>query len=164
MVFLALAAALLAGPARAADAAAALARFPQLPDAGKITPVVKPLVVERGARVEVMVRLAGQSVAERRAQAPGNRLDRQQRLEAESALESDHARAEARVDSAGGRVLRHMYHAWNGMRVSIAPDRVAALSGLPGVTAVLPVRIHQRRERPQRPLHRRAAPGPGSPP
>jgi subtilisin family serine protease len=133
-------AALLAGPDRAADP---LARFQRLPDAGTIRPAVTPLVVDGGPRVEVMVRLAGPSVAERRAQAPGQKLGRQQRLEVESALESDHAAAEMRVDSAGGRVLRHMYHAWNGMRVSIARDRVPLLSSLPGVTAVLPVRVHR---------------------
>src|SRR5512142_1881067 len=103
--FLALAVLLVAlavAPAGASDGAAALARF-QLGARTRITPAVPPLIVGDGRRVEVMVRLDGKSVAERRAVAPGRRLSSEARAQAEGELTLAHAAAETRVVSAGGR-------------------------------------------------------------
>ncbi|HET6438598.1 MAG TPA: S8 family serine peptidase [Anaeromyxobacter sp.] len=125
----------------AADGAATLARFRPVPDIAALKLPVSPLFLD-GSRIEVMVKLTGASVAEERAKTPGRGLTAARRQEVEGALQSEHARAERNVSDAGGVVLRHMYHAWNGMRVAISRGRVTDLTGLPGVTAVYPVRVH----------------------
>lgn len=131
----------LASHATPADPAA---RFQETGQAKDIVPVAKPIVLDGGPRVHVMVRLDKDPVAVVKAKVPGKALSAARRSDVVRALGKDHAAVEELIAARGGKVITHLYDAWNGMRVEIARGAVGELARLPGVRSVTPVRVYDR--------------------
>jgi subtilisin family serine protease len=129
---------------RAAPAADPAARFKATGLTQEVTPVVKPIVLDGGQRVQVMVRLTADPVAAVKAKAPDHAISAAQRAEVVRALGGDHDAVARLITARGGKVITHLYDAWNGMRVEVARGAVGDVARLPGVRSVTPVRVYQR--------------------
>ncbi|MFL5272166.1 MAG: S8 family serine peptidase, partial [Anaeromyxobacteraceae bacterium] len=107
---------------------------------GRITTTFVPIGAAGDRAVTVVLELAGDPVAVIQAgrAAPLAERDRNaiaRALEVQQDAVADHVR------SRGGRVLTQFQHALNGVKVQVKLRDVAALSSLPGVVAVRPVRV-----------------------
>ncbi|MFL5298829.1 MAG: S8 family serine peptidase [Anaeromyxobacteraceae bacterium] len=107
---------------------------------GRITTTFVPIGAAGDRAVTVVLELAGDPVAVIQAgrAAPLAERDRNaiaRALEVQQDAVADHVR------SRGGRVLAQFQHALNGVKVQVKLRDVAALSSLPGVVAVRPVRV-----------------------
>jgi subtilisin family serine protease len=114
-------------------------RFEQLPLPENMT-----FAAQVGTKSEtVVLKLAGDSVAESQAKAPGRKLDASSKGAIRSGLKGQHDALKPAIAQAGGTVLGDYGAALNGIKVSIAPERVSALARLRGVVAVKPLALYQ---------------------
>ncbi|HET9653078.1 MAG TPA: hypothetical protein VFP36_12835, partial [Usitatibacter sp.] len=102
-----------------------------------ITPAAMPPGLANGEMI-VMAKLTGASVAERQGIA-GRRLTAAEKGQAKQQLKAQQDGLRASIEALGGKVLGQYQSAYNGIKVSIARDKLAALAALPGVVAVKPV-------------------------
>src|SRR5712672_327273 len=107
--------------------------------ASLVTPVWTPPGVSN-APVTVVVQLAGDSVAEKQANA-GRRLDRNEKKRIKGQLTSQNEGMRGSIESLGGTVVANYRAAYNGIKVRIAGDRVKELAALPGVVGVRPLQL-----------------------
>lgn len=91
----------------------------------------------------VMVLLSGDSVATVQRNV-GRDLARSERLSIIGARQAEHDAMKSSIERHGGRVLAHLHSALNGVKVTIAKNRLAELRRLPGVVGVLPVGVYER--------------------
>jgi subtilisin family serine protease len=106
---------------------------------GLVTPVWTPLGVSKKP-VRVILELADEPVALHQERA-GRKLDRADKERIKGALKRQQDALRPGIQALGGRVLAQYQASYNGVKVHIARDRVAALAALPGVVAVRPVQI-----------------------
>lgn len=123
----------------AIPASNALAAKPQAQpgDPATITPVFTPLGVDTRP-VDVVVKLAGASVAEQEGNA-GRRFSRSEKDNAKQQLKAQQDALRGNVEALGGSVVASYQSAYNGMKVRIARNQLAQLAALPGVVAVKPL-------------------------
>lgn len=114
-------------------------RFKLLPRSGPITTTRKPLSLQSNERVQIVMTMSVESVAEVRARTPGHHISSDEHASIEAQVAHQHASVEGAVASRGGRVLAHYHDAVNGMKVEITRGEVAGLASLPGVVQVVPI-------------------------
>jgi minor extracellular serine protease Vpr len=107
--------------------------------ADNIRPAWTPLGVSQKP-VTVVLKLAGESVAERQGNA-GRKLNRAEKDNIKSQLRGRQDALRGSIGALGGQVLASYQSAYNGMKVRVARDRVADLARLPGVVAVRPLQV-----------------------
>ncbi|MGE5097657.1 MAG: S8 family serine peptidase [Betaproteobacteria bacterium] len=103
--------------------------------------VITPAALPPGlgnAEMVVMAKLTGAPVAERQGLA-GRRLTAAEKAQAKQQLKAQQDALLASIEALGGTVLGQYQSAYNGIKVRIARDKLAALAALPGVVAVKPV-------------------------
>ncbi|HXS52125.1 MAG TPA: S8 family serine peptidase [Usitatibacter sp.] len=120
-------------------ASSALAAKPQGEpgDTSIITPVFTPLGVDTRP-VDVVVKLAGPSVAEQEGSA-GRRFTRSEKDSAKEALKGQQDALGGSIAALGGSVVATYQSAYDGIKVRIARNQLAQLAALPGVVAVKPL-------------------------
>jgi minor extracellular serine protease Vpr len=114
-------------------------RFQPLTRSGPITAYRQPLSLLAKERVQVVVTMSSESVAEVRARTPGHAIDSQTHDSIHSQIDRQHAALEPAIVSRGGKVLAHFHDAMNGMKVEIERGEIAGLSAMPGVVQVVGV-------------------------
>ncbi len=114
-------------------------RFEAVPSSGEFTPAFRPFGLDATQPVTVVVELSGDSVAVRKAKAPGKKISHEQKEAAESELKAKQDSLTDAIGSRGGKVLAQYQDALNGIKVEIPQDQVRALAGLPNVTRIRPV-------------------------
>ena len=86
----------------------------------------------------VVVQLSGKSVAEVQADAD-HKLTKAEKDQIKNQLKSSQDALKPQIQAAGGTILAQFQSALNGIKVQIATSKLAQLSSLQGVTALLPV-------------------------
>jgi minor extracellular serine protease Vpr len=114
-------------------------RFQPFADSGPITAHRQPLSLLAKERVNVVVIMSGESVAEVRAHTPGHVIDTQTHDSIHSQIDRQHGALEPTIVSRGGKVLAHYHDALNGIKVEIERGEIAGLSAMPGVLQVVGV-------------------------
>ena len=114
-------------------------RFQPLTRSGPITAYRQPLSLLAKERVQVVVTMSSESVAEVRARTPGHAIDSQMHDSIHAQIDQQHAALEPAIVSRGGKVLAHYHDAMNGMKVEIERGEIAGLSAMPGVVQVVGV-------------------------
>ncbi len=117
-------------------------RFADAPTTGPVGTSFKPATLNSDAKVTVVVELTGDPVAvvQGRAGAP---LPEAQASKIRSGLKKSQDRVKSEIRSHGGKVLSQMQSAYNGMRVSVARNKLTAIAALPGVKSVRAVPIRR---------------------
>ena len=93
-------------------------------------------------RVKVVLRMSADSVAEARAKTAARTISSGEEASVVAQAHSQHIATEPHIRAAGGTMLGHYHHAINGVKVEIDRAQLGRLSRIPGVVAVLPVRVH----------------------
>ncbi len=119
-------------------------RFPTFPGAGPIDPQVMPNAIDDARAVTVMLEMRGDPVAVVQSKAPNKELSNARKNEIKAELKARQDAIKGSINANGGRVLSQLQSAYNGVKVSIARNRVAALAGLPNVIAVRSVQVVER--------------------
>ena len=101
-------------------------------DGSLITPRWMPLGVGKQP-VTVVLELAGDPVALHQEVA-GRKLQRAEKEQIKGQLRAAQSGVHANVQALGGAVLANYQAAYNGIKVRIASDKIAALAALPGVS------------------------------
>jgi len=114
-------------------------RFQPFTRSGPITAHRQPLSLLAKERVNVVVIVSGESVAEVRARTPGHVIDSQAHDSIHSQIDRQHAALEPAIVSRGGKVLAHYRDAMNGLKVEIERGEIAGLAAMPGVVQVVGV-------------------------
>ncbi len=114
-------------------------RFQPFARSGPITAYRQPLSLLAKERVQVVVTMSSESVAEVRARTPGHAIDSQTHDSIHSQIDKQHAALEPAIVARGGKVLAHFHDAMNGMKVEIERGEIAGLSAMPGVVQVVGV-------------------------
>lgn len=109
--------------------------FAKAPSSGRLSPSVKPKVVDSTAKVDVMVQLSGDPVAVVQAKA-GHPLSKTQRNSVKAKVRDAQNAITAAITAKGGKVEKQLQSAYNGIRVRIQQSKAASLASLPGVTGV----------------------------
>ena len=138
-LFVALIAAVTAIP----PAAAALnpSRFQLDPNSPEFAPV--GTVGMFNSRVQVMVKMSAEPVAVLRARAPGKVLADAEVSKIVAGVHAQHAAIDPALRQAGAEVIGHMHHAYNGVQIYVDRSQLTKIAALPGVVAVLPVRLYK---------------------
>ena len=113
-----------------------LDRFQTLPGAGRIDPQVMPNAMNDSRPVTVMLEMRGDPVAVVQSKAPGKELSKAQRNKIKNDLKARQDAIKGQINAHGGRVLSQLQFAYNGVKVNVPRNQVAALAQLPNVTAV----------------------------
>ncbi len=111
---------LAAGPNRHIDRA----------ELGKIDPSFRPYLADANRQVTVVLQLADDPAVA----IPG--LSDKQRKAHAKALRTTQGKLDAKIRGSGGRILHRYQYAYNGIKVSVAGNRIASLAALPGVVGV----------------------------
>jgi len=106
------------------------------------TPANKPFAANPNATTTVILKMAGDSVAEAQKKARAN-LDDGQRDQVRGDLKSRQDAIEGDIQANGGTVLAAYQDAYNGIKVQVPASKVAALATLRNVVAVKAVAVHQ---------------------
>ncbi len=106
------------------------------------TPANKPFAANPNATTTVILKMAGDSVAEAQKKARAN-LDDGQRDQVRGDLKSRQDAIEGDIQASGGTVLATYQDAYNGIKVQVPASKVAALATLRNVVAVKAVAVHQ---------------------
>ena len=101
-----------------------------------------PLQKMKGQQVTVVLRMAGDSIAEARAATADHRISAAQSDSIRQSLARQHAGLMGEIGARGGKVLAQYHAALNGIKVRINADQVASLKSLSGVVDVLAVRTY----------------------
>ncbi|HTR58436.1 MAG TPA: S8 family serine peptidase [Casimicrobiaceae bacterium] len=110
------------------------------PQSGElITPVTVPLGV-KAQPVTVVVELSGDPVAVQQANA-GRKLSKSEKNAIKAQLKGPQNALRGQIAGLGGTVLADYQSAINGLKVSIARDKVGQLATLPNVISVNPVML-----------------------
>jgi minor extracellular serine protease Vpr len=121
----------------------ALSRFGRITPRA-IKPVFKPLGLSHKP-VKVMVELAGDPITVVQAKLPdAGKLSSLQRQQVRASLSLGQRGLQSQIESLGGRVLHSYQNSYNGLTVQVPAERIAALTALPGVVKVHPVRLMKR--------------------
>ncbi len=123
----------------AADPTDPASRFELSPIQDEVTPAIIPLGLDPGQPVTVMLKLAGDPVAVRKAKAPGKKVSQEEREAIERGLKAEQESLRDAIVAAGGSVLDEHQDAYNGIAVQIRRDHLFALSSLPNVVAISPI-------------------------
>jgi len=91
----------------------------------------------------VMVMLSGDSVLKMEKRM-GRRLERGERESVANARRADQDTVKPHIERLGGKVLAHLQHAINGIKIQIPRNRVGLLRQLPGVVDVKAVGTYSR--------------------
>ena len=86
----------------------------------------------------VVVQLSGKSAAEVQADR-GRKLTKAEKDQIKAELKASQDALKGQIEAAGGKILAQFQSALNGIKVSIAPDKLAQLQSLPGVIGILSV-------------------------
>ncbi len=116
-----------------------MSRFKPLDHSRALVSQKKPLSLLANERVNVVVTMSAQSVAEVRARSPGHVISKQDHDAVHEQVAKQHAVIEPMLASRGGTVLARYHDALNGIKVEIPRSEVAGLATLPGVVQVVPV-------------------------
>ena len=106
------------------------------------TPANKPFAANPNATTTVILKMAGDSVAEAQKKARAN-LDDGQRDQVRGDLKSRQDAIEGDIQASGGTVLATYQDAYNGIKVQVPASKVAALATLRNVVAVKAIAVHQ---------------------
>ncbi len=130
--------------AHAAPSADPTTRFEKAPSASgvKIDPQVLPEFANDARTVDVIVEMTGDPVAVVQAKAKRN-LSGSEKTAVKQRLRAAQDQFGVSVRSKGGKVEATMQSAYNGVRVSVSRNQVAAVSKLAGVKAVHPVPVRE---------------------
>jgi subtilisin family serine protease len=109
---------------------------------GQFTPANKPHAANQNARTTVVLKMAGDSVAAAQKKS-GTKLDDAQREQVRGELKSRQDAIDGAIQANGGTVVAKYQDAYNGVKVQVPANRVAALASLSGVIAVKPVAVHE---------------------
>ena len=150
----ALAIAALASGTLVATDAIAVKPQPRAGGVEMVSPAWIPLGVGK-QDVTLVVQMSGATVAEQQGNA-GRRLSRSEKDQIKQQLKGAQDKLRGSIQSLGGNVLANYEVAYNGMKVRIGRDKVAALAAMPGVIGVHPVRLF-------RPTNVRSVPYIGAP-
>jgi minor extracellular serine protease Vpr len=121
----------------------ALSRFGRITPRA-IKPVFKPLGLSHKP-VKVMLELAGDPITVVQAKLPDSgKLSSLQKQQVRASLSAGQRGLQTQIESLGGRVLRSYQNSYNGLAVQVPAERIAALTALPGVVKVHPVRLMKR--------------------
>ncbi|AXH96356.1 peptidase S8 and S53 subtilisin kexin sedolisin [Ornithinimicrobium avium] len=131
----------LAGGAAGASPADPVDRFVLAPRVGAVDPVVLPVGADDDRTVQVMVQLSRPSVSEVQASS-GTELSKGQKKQLVKQIKAQQRGVVAAARADGGTVLAQTQHAINGVKVSIARNKVADLAAGADVLAVRPVVVH----------------------
>ena len=96
------------------------------------------------ARVQVIIRMSADSVAEARAKSPTNFLSDGDEANVVAQAHSQHIAADQAIRATGANVLGHFHHAINGVKVDVDRSQLGKLAAIAGVIDVLPVRQYER--------------------
>lgn len=110
----------------------------------------QPAALAGDRQVTVILKLRGESVGERAAQArrQGRDLSKAERDAIRAQLKAQQDALRGEIQGAGGRVLFDYQDAYNGVAVSAPLRGLAALAALPGVERVFPSRTFERENTP----------------
>ncbi|HXF97443.1 MAG TPA: S8 family serine peptidase [Gaiellaceae bacterium] len=105
-----------------------------------------PAALSEERQVTVILKVRGDSVAERVAQArrQGRDLSKPERDALRAELKAAQDALQGRIQEAGGRVLFDYQDAYNGIAVRAPLRAIPALAALPGVERVFPSRVFER--------------------
>jgi minor extracellular serine protease Vpr len=120
------------------------ARFKPLDHTRPLKLKQMPLATRSKEKVQIVVTMSVQSVAEVRAGVADHRTSTEQNAAIHTQVMQQHATIESSINARGGRILAHYMNALNGMKVEIARGEIAGLESLPGVVQVVPVVKHTR--------------------
>jgi minor extracellular serine protease Vpr len=129
VLLLAVPALLVAAFAPAASAAEP-SRQIQRADLAKIDPSFRPFLADANRQVTVVLELSDDP-----ALAVPDLSDTQRRSHAK-ALRTEQGKLDAKIKGTGGRILDRYQYAYNGIKVRVRGNGIAALADLPGVVAV----------------------------
>ena len=115
-------------------------RFQLDPNSPEFTPAAQPGMFNQ--QVQVMVKMSVEPVALIRARAPGKLLSASEAAAAAARVHAQHVTIESDLRAAGAHVVAHLHHAYNGIHIFVDRSQIAKIAALPGVVAVLPVRLH----------------------
>jgi subtilisin family serine protease len=103
----------------------------------------KPLSLSGDRTVGVILKLKGESVGERQAEAlnQGRQLSKAERAAIREQLRSQQRPVKDRIAGLGGRVFAEYQDAYNGLAVRAPLKSLAALEGLPEVVSLQPDRL-----------------------
>ena len=130
-------------PAMSAADAGLASRFKTVESGKSFKPVVMPRVLKSAARVNVVVVMSADSVADVRGRRADHSISDSERAGVAVRVAAQHASVEPAIQAHGGRVLNHFHDALNGIKIEITKDQIASLAAMPGVTSVLPVKTFQ---------------------
>ena len=118
-------------------------RFQEAPT-GAIDPQILPNALDDVRTVTVMLEMSGDPVAVVEADAPNQELSGAERTRIKNELKARQDAIKGQVQASGGRVMSQLQFAYNGMKVRVARNEVAALAALPNVVAVHAVQLVER--------------------
>ncbi|TMG87222.1 MAG: hypothetical protein E6H76_11625, partial [Betaproteobacteria bacterium] len=95
--------------------------------------------------VIVVARLAADPITVVQAKQ-GRRLSAGEKQQIRASLQGQQAAVRPNIQALGASVLFEFQNSLNGIKVSIARDKLAALAQLPGVVEVLPVAVHEHED------------------
>ncbi|MET0592880.1 MAG: S8 family serine peptidase, partial [Polyangiaceae bacterium] len=122
------------------DPSSPLARSGRTVKPRKIKPAITPLGLDNKP-VKVMVEVAGDPITIVQSQSPDRKMTRDEREQVRANLRGQQSPVRSQIEALGGRVLHEYQSAYNGLTVHIARKDVAALSKVPGVVGVHPLRV-----------------------
>jgi subtilisin family serine protease len=108
-----------------------------------IDPLVLPFGVDDTRHVNVMLEMRGDPVTVVESQRPG-KLSKAERDRIKADLKARQDAIRGQIEAHGGRVLAQLQLTYNGIKVRVSRQDVAALASLPNVTAIRAVEIVTR--------------------
>jgi len=125
-------------PVPALSAPADDSRFELAPQGAAISSSFVPQALDPSP-VTIVLELAGDPVAVRKAKAPGKKIDRETKQGVERDLKGRQDALRDAIESQGGKVVAEFQDALNGIKVEAPRNKIRALAGLPNVVRVRPV-------------------------
>ena len=114
------------------------------PGAGRVDPQVLPNAMDDSRTVTVMLEMSGDPVAVVQSKARNKSLTAAQRNAIKAQLKARQDAIRGGIAAQGGTVLAQLQSAYNGVKVEVQRQNVAALAALPNVIAVRGVQEHTR--------------------
>ncbi|MGH8327947.1 MAG: S8 family serine peptidase, partial [Steroidobacteraceae bacterium] len=116
--------------------------FPRIYSGAPFKPATTPVGAQAKQPVTVVVQMSDDPIAVVRANAPNHWISAAQHSSVAAAVDAQQASVLPAIQGSGGRILARYHGALNGIKVRIDHDQIESLKSLPGVTAVLPVRMY----------------------
>ncbi|MDE2448209.1 MAG: S8 family serine peptidase [Gammaproteobacteria bacterium] len=128
--------------AQTAQSTRPVTHFPRVYSGAPFKPTTIPVGAQAKEQVTVVVQMSADPIAVVRANAPNHVISDAQHRSVAATVDAQQAAVMPAILGSGGRVLAQFHGALNGIKIRIARDQIQTLKSLPGVTAVLPVRMY----------------------